>query len=111
VGADETLRVFEEQSLTLITAGLSALTIIVRFAVFDAVRQTLTFDRRPVFSGYRQTTIVLAKTLTVTMLGMSTALYTGRPRGRPTNLRYGHPGRRGAYGTVTGTPAPTTCHD
>ncbi len=46
MGADETPRVFEEQSLTLITAGLSALTIIVCFAVFDAVRQTLTVDRR-----------------------------------------------------------------
>ena len=48
--------------LTLISAGLNSLTIIVGFAVFAAIRKTLAFDTRLVFAGYRQATLIAAKT-------------------------------------------------
>jgi hypothetical protein len=44
--------------LTLITAGLNAVTMIVGFAVFAAIRRTLAFDKRLVFAGYRQATLI-----------------------------------------------------
>lgn len=37
--------------LTLITAGLNAVTIIVGFTIFAAIRRTLAFDRRLVFAA------------------------------------------------------------
>jgi ABC-2 type transport system permease protein len=40
--------------LTLITASLNSVTLIVGFAVFAAIRRILAFDRRLVFAGYRQ---------------------------------------------------------
>ena len=46
--------------LTLITAGLNSVTMIVGFAVFAAIRRTLAFDRRLVFAGYRQGTLIAA---------------------------------------------------
>lgn len=61
--------------LTLISAGLNALSLIVGFAVFDAIRKTLTFDRRLVFAGYRQTTLVIAKTLAIATIASGVALY------------------------------------
>ncbi len=64
--------------LTLITAGFNSLAMIVGFAVFDAVRKALTFDRRLVFAGYRQATLIGAKTsataLVSTLIGCYTAL-------------------------------------
>lgn len=62
--------------LTLITAGLNAITIIVGFAVFAAIRRTLTFDKRLVFAGYRQATMITAKTLAVAMVSAGVAAYT-----------------------------------
>ncbi len=61
--------------LTLISAGLNALSMIVGFAVFDAIRKTLTFDRRLVFSGYRQTTLITAKTLAIATIAAAVATY------------------------------------
>jgi len=63
--------------LTLISAGLNALTIITGFAVFHAVHTTLGFDRRLVFAGYRQATLITAKTLATGVLAIAVALYTG----------------------------------
>lgn len=37
--------------LTLISAGLSSLTLITGFAVFAAIRKTVAFDKRLVFAG------------------------------------------------------------
>jgi hypothetical protein len=62
--------------LTLITAGLNAVTIIVGFAVFAAIRRTLAFDKRLVFAGYRQATLITAKTLAVAVVAAGVAGYT-----------------------------------
>jgi hypothetical protein len=62
--------------LTLITAGLNSLTMIAGFVVFDAVRKALAFDRRLVFAGFRQATLIGAKTLAVAVVALSIALYT-----------------------------------
>lgn len=62
--------------LSLISAGLNSLTIIVGFAVFAAIRKTLAFDKRLVFAGYRHSTLVAAKTMAITLLSAGVALYT-----------------------------------
>jgi ABC-2 type transport system permease protein len=48
--------------LVLITAGLSAITLITGFVVFAAVRRSLPVDRRLVLSGYRPGALIAAKT-------------------------------------------------
>ncbi|MBV9093709.1 MAG: hypothetical protein JO132_07515 [Streptosporangiaceae bacterium] len=48
--------------LTLITAGLNAITLITGFVVFAAVRRSRAFDRRLVLSGYRPAALIAAKT-------------------------------------------------
>jgi hypothetical protein len=54
--------VVDGHDLTLITAGLSAITLITAFVVFAAVRRSLPFDRRLVLSGYRPAALIAAKT-------------------------------------------------
>ncbi|MFD4261313.1 hypothetical protein ACFWR9_27710 [Streptomyces sp. NPDC058534] len=71
----EVLRV-DAGHLTLITAGLNCVTMIAGFVVFDAVRKSLAFDRRLVFAGYRQSTLIGAKTLAVAAVATGIALYT-----------------------------------
>ncbi len=62
--------------LTLISAGLSALTLITGFAVFAAIRKTLAFDKRLVFAGYRQPTLIAAKTAAIAIVATAVAGYT-----------------------------------
>ena len=62
--------------LTLITAGLNAVTMIVGFAIFAAIRRVLAFDKRLVFAGYRQATLIAAKTLAVATVAVAVAAYT-----------------------------------
>ena len=62
--------------LTLISAGLNSLTIIVGFAVFAAIRRTLAFDKRLIFAGYRQATLIAAKTLAIAIVATAVACYT-----------------------------------
>ncbi|MFC8513968.1 hypothetical protein [Streptomyces sp. NPDC057257] len=62
--------------LTLISAGLNSVTMIAGFVVFDAVRKALAFDRRLVFAGYRQSTLIGAKSLAVAVVASGIALYT-----------------------------------
>lgn len=62
--------------LTLISAGLNSLTIIVGFAVFAAIRKTLAFDTRLIFAGYRQATLIAAKTLAIAIVATAVACYT-----------------------------------
>jgi hypothetical protein len=62
--------------LTLITAGLNAVTMIVGFAIFAAIRRTLAFDQRLVFGGYRQATLIAAKTCAIAVIAAAVALYT-----------------------------------
>ncbi len=61
--------------LTLISAGLNSLTIIVGFAVFDAVRKALTFDKRLVFAGYGQGTLIAAKASATVLVATTVAGY------------------------------------
>jgi hypothetical protein len=53
--------VVDGHDLTLITAGLSAITLITGFVIFAAVRRSLAFDRRLVLSGYRPAALFAAK--------------------------------------------------
>jgi ABC-2 type transport system permease protein len=62
--------------LTLISAGLSSLTLITGFAVFAAIRNTLAFDKRLVFAGYRQPTLIAAKTAAIAIAAAAVAGYT-----------------------------------
>jgi ABC-2 type transport system permease protein len=62
--------------LTLISAGLNSVTMIVGFAIFAAVRRTLPFDKRLVFAGYRQATLIAAKTCAIAIVAAAVALYT-----------------------------------
>ena len=64
------------QELTLVTAGMNALTIITGFAVFTAIRRALPLDRRLVFAGYRQSLLVAAKTLATLTMAVGVGLYT-----------------------------------
>lgn len=61
--------------LALISAGLNAMAMIVGFAVFDAIRKTLAFDKRLVFSGFRQINLISAKTLSIGILATGVAVY------------------------------------
>jgi hypothetical protein len=62
--------------LTLISAGLNSLTIIVGFAIFAAIRKTLAFDKRLVFAGYRHAILIAAKASAIAMIAAGVALYT-----------------------------------
>ena len=62
--------------LTLISAGLNSVTMIVGFAIFAAIRRTLAFDKRLVFAGYRQATLIAAKTCAIAIIAATVALYT-----------------------------------
>ena len=63
------------RELSLITAGMNSLTLIVGFAVFVAVRRALPLDRRLVFAGYRQTILVAAKAAGMAVVAAGVALY------------------------------------
>ena len=62
--------------LTLISAGLNAVTIIVGFAIFAAIRRTLAFDKRLVLAGYRQATLVAAKASAIAIVAAAVAAFT-----------------------------------
>lgn len=61
--------------LTLISAGLNVLAMIVGFAIFDAIRKALTFDKRLVFAGYRQSVLIAAKALSIALIAAAVACY------------------------------------
>jgi len=62
--------------LTLISAGLNSLTLITGFAVFAAIRRTLAFDQRLVFAGYRQATVIAAKSAAIAVVAAAVAGYS-----------------------------------
>jgi ABC-2 type transport system permease protein len=62
--------------LTLISAGLNSVTMIVGFAIFAAIRRTLEFDKRLVFAGYRQAILIAAKSCAIAVIAAGVALYT-----------------------------------
>jgi hypothetical protein len=56
--------VVDGHDLTLVTAGLSAITLITGFVAFAAARRGLPLDRRLVLAGYRPGALIAAKTST-----------------------------------------------
>jgi ABC-2 type transport system permease protein len=60
--ATGTTLVVDAHNLTLITAGLSSITLITGFVVFATIRRSRPFDRRLVLSGYRPSALIAAKT-------------------------------------------------
>ncbi|MFD1660660.1 hypothetical protein ACFSL4_21215 [Streptomyces caeni] len=83
--------------LTLVSAGLNSVTMIAGFVVFDAVRKALAFDRRLVFAGYRQSTLVGAKSLAVALVATAIALYTALAM-----LLFWRPGLAGWFAVLAG---------
>jgi|GEM_PF-2470803 len=61
--------------LTLITAGLSAITLITGFVVLAATRRALPFDRRLVLSGYRPGPLITAKTTAALAVATAVGAY------------------------------------
>ena len=59
--SNENRLVVDGHDLTLITAGLSAITLIAGFVVFAATRRAIPFDRRLILSGYRPAALITAK--------------------------------------------------
>jgi ABC-2 type transport system permease protein len=60
--ATGTTLVVDAHNLTLISAGLSSITLITGFVVFATVRRSRPLDRRLVLSGYRPSALIAAKT-------------------------------------------------
>jgi ABC-2 type transport system permease protein len=67
--------VVDGHDLTLITAGLSAITLITGFVVFAAVRRSRPFDRRLVLSGYRPAALIAAKTSAALVQAVAVGAY------------------------------------
>jgi hypothetical protein len=63
------------QDLTLLSAGLNALTLIAGFTLYAATRRGSAFDRRLVLCGYRQATLLAAKVATLVVVAVTIALY------------------------------------
>ena len=61
--------------LILVTAGLSAITLITGFVVFAAVRRSRPFDRRLVLSGYRPAALIAAKTTAALIQAIAIGAY------------------------------------
>ncbi|HEY7975162.1 MAG TPA: ABC transporter permease [Ktedonobacterales bacterium] len=62
-------------NLTLLTAGLNTITLIVGFLLFAQTRASAAFDRRLVLCGYRQVTLMLAKLTGMLVASALIALY------------------------------------
>jgi ABC-2 type transport system permease protein len=61
--------------LILITQGLTAITLIVGFMLFVAVRKNTAFDHRLVLCGYPQVTLILAKLTVLVVVALLVASY------------------------------------
>ncbi|HYK85213.1 MAG TPA: ABC transporter permease [Ktedonobacteraceae bacterium] len=64
------------RNLTLLTAGLNAITLIIGFMLFTSTRKNTQFDRRLVLSGYSQVQLILAKLTALVVVSAIIALYT-----------------------------------
>jgi ABC-2 type transport system permease protein len=73
--ATGTVLVVDGHDLTLITAGLSAITLITGFVVFAATRRALPFDRRLILSGYRPGALIAAKTTAALAVAAAVGAY------------------------------------
>ncbi len=65
----------DAHQLTLLTAGFNALTLIIGFMIFAAIRQHIAFDRRLVLSGYTQPVLIAAKLTMLVMVAALLSLY------------------------------------
>lgn len=71
----QTMLQVDGHNLSLLTAGLSALSLIVGFMFFVAARKNTEFDRRLVLSGYPQPLLILGKLTGLVMVTALVALY------------------------------------
>jgi hypothetical protein len=63
------------RDLSLLTAGLSAITLIVGFMLFTATRKDRQFDQRIVLNGYPQPLLILAKLSALVAVAAAVSLY------------------------------------
>jgi hypothetical protein len=61
--------------LSLLTAGLSAITLIVAFMLFTSTRKDRAFDQRLVLNGYPQPLLILAKFTSLVAVAAAVSLY------------------------------------
>ena len=79
-------------NLSLVNAGLNAITLIVGFMFFASTERGMSFDRRLVLSGYPQAVLVLGKLLALLIVTALVALYASLmlfafwQHGHPTDL-------------------------
>ena len=64
------------RDLTLLTAGLYAITLIVGFMLFSSTRKNTQFDRRLVLCGYPQSQLILAKLTALAAVAIVVSFYT-----------------------------------
>lgn len=62
-------------NLTLLTAGLNAITLIVGFMLFTSTRKDRQFDQRLVLNGYPQPLLILAKLTSLVAVAAAVSLY------------------------------------
>lgn len=62
-------------NLSLLTAGLSAITLIVGFMLFTSTRKDRQFDQRLVLNGYPQPLLILAKLTSLMAVAAAVSLY------------------------------------
>jgi hypothetical protein len=64
------------RQLTLLTAGLNSITLIVGFMLFASTRRNTQFDRRLVQCGYQQSLLILAKLTALVAIAFAVSCYT-----------------------------------
>ncbi len=64
------------RELTLLTAGLNSITLIVGFMLFASTRRNTQFDRRLVQCGYQQSLLILAKLTALVAIAILVSCYT-----------------------------------
>ncbi len=64
------------RQLTLLTAGLNSITLIVGFMLFASTRRNTQFDRRLVQCGYQQSLLILAKLTALVAIACALSCYT-----------------------------------
>ncbi len=61
--------------LSLLTAGLNAITLVAGFVIFTSTRRAMRFDHRLILSGYPQPILIIAKLTTVVVVAVIVSLY------------------------------------
>jgi hypothetical protein len=64
------------RELTLLTAGLNSITLIIGFMLFASTRRNTQFDRRLVQCGYQQSLLILAKLTALVAIAFAVSCYT-----------------------------------